>query len=91
MVRRDISVTPERGWSRDRPGAFRIAYQGRNPDVVARAANQLGALYIEENSRTGEVQAADTSGPLDNQVQEARKRLQDQEAKLSEYKLKYSG
>ena len=91
MMRHDIEVTLDRGWSRDRPGAFRIAYQGRDPNIVARVANQLGSLFIEENSRTGGVRTADASEFLDGQVQEARRRLQDQESKLSEFKLKYSG
>ncbi len=91
LMRRDIEVTLDRGWSRGRPGAFSVAYQGRDPGLVAKVANQLGGLYIEANSRPDVLQAGGAPAFLDNQVQEARRRLQEQEARLGEYKQKYSG
>jgi polysaccharide chain length determinant protein (PEP-CTERM system associated) len=90
-MRSDIEVTIEKGWSKDRPGAFRIAYEGKDPKVVERVASRLGSLFIEENLRTREVQALGTSEFLDAQLAEAAKRLQEQEARLGVYKLKYSG
>jgi polysaccharide chain length determinant protein (PEP-CTERM system associated) len=90
-MRSDIDLTVEKGWAKDRPGAFRIAYEGRDPKVVERVANRLGSLFIEENLKTREVQALGTSEFLDTQLAEAAKRLQEQEARLGQYKLKYSG
>src|SRR5216684_525619 len=34
MMRKDLSIKLERGWTRNQPGAFRVTYQGRNPEVV---------------------------------------------------------
>ena len=95
MMRSDIDIKVEEGWTKNRadarPGAFRISYQGPNPSVVALVANQLGNLFIEENLKAREVQATGTSEFLDNQTMEAKRRLEEQEAKLSAYKLQHNG
>lgn len=90
-MRADIHITIEKGWSKDRPGAFRVAYEGKDPRLAERVANRLGSLFIDENLKTREGQALGTSEFLDNQLNEAAKRLQEQEAKMGRYKLKYSG
>src|SRR5579863_9199132 len=35
LMRADIKVTAEKGWIQNRPGAFRVAYEGLDPNVVA--------------------------------------------------------
>ncbi len=90
-MRKDIEIRVEEGWPQDRPGAFRVAYHGPQPPVVALVANQLANLFIEENLRAREVHALGTSEFLDTQLAEARKRLEEQEAKLSAYKLRHNG
>lgn len=90
-MRGDIDIQLVKGWSPDRPGAFRITYQGENPSTVALVANELGNLFIEENLRAREVQAAGTSEFLDNQLTDAQQRLEQQEAKLGEYKREHQG
>ncbi len=76
---------------RDRPGAFRIGYQGTNPKLVAEVANELASLFIEENLRTRERQAQGTADFIDSQLQAAKKILDQLEAKVSAYKLKHDG
>lgn len=90
-MRKDIEIRVEQGWPQDRPGAFRVAYHGSEPGVVALVANQLANLFIEENLRAREVHALGTSEFLETQLAEARKRLEEQEAKLSAYKLRHNG
>lgn len=90
-MRKDISVKLERGWSENRPGAFRVGYQGPNPSVVAQVANRLANLYVEENLKAREVQAEGTADFIDNQLQEAKKNLDDMESAVSKFKLKYNG
>jgi uncharacterized protein involved in exopolysaccharide biosynthesis len=91
-MRADIIIKPEgsRGGS-GRPGAFRISYQGPNPIIVAQVTNQIGNFFIEENLRQREVEAVGTSQFLDSQLAEAKKRLEEQEAMLSKYKLQFNG
>lgn len=90
-MRKDIEIRVEQGWPQDRPGAFRVAYHGPRPGVVALVANQLANLFIEENLRAREVHALGTSEFLETQLAEARKRLEEQEARLSAYKLRHNG
>ncbi len=91
MMRKDITIKLERGWTGNRPGAFRIGYQGRNPAVVAQVTNSIANLFIDENLRTREVQAAGTAEFIDNQLQEAKKALDAMEEQVSQYKLQHNG
>jgi len=53
-MKKDISIKLEQGWTGNRPGAFRVGYQGPNPAVVAQVTNRLAQLYIDENLKTRE-------------------------------------
>lgn len=92
MMRRDITIELDTGgFSQNHPGAFRVGYQGPNPSVVAQVANRLANLFIEENLKTREVQAEGTSEFIDNQLQEAKKQLDELEAAVSRFKLAHNG
>lgn len=91
MMRKNITVKVERGWVANRPGAFRIIYQGENPALVAQVANRIASLYIEENMKTREVQAEGTADFIETQLQQAKKKLDELEATVSAYKVKHSG
>ncbi len=91
MMRGDIKVTAEKGWIQNRPGAFRVSYEGHDPATVAAVTNQLGNLFIEENLRSRENIAEGTSDFMKTQLTEAKKQLEEQEKKLSEFKLAYNG
>jgi succinoglycan biosynthesis transport protein ExoP len=91
IMRNDIKVTAEKGFIQNRPGAFRVSYEGRNPTLVAEVTNQLGNLFIEENLRAREVQAEGTSDFMKTQLEQAKKGLDAQEAKVSRFKQMYSG
>jgi len=94
MMRKDITITldsPMPASTTKRPGAFRIGYQGSDPALVMQVANRLTDLYVQENLRTREGQAAGTSEFLDSQLGEAKKRLDEMEAAVSSYKLEHNG
>jgi succinoglycan biosynthesis transport protein ExoP len=91
LMRGDIKVTPEKGWIQNRPGAFRVAYEGHDPNTVAQVTNQIGNLFIEENLRSRETMAEGTSDFMKTQLEQAKKNLEEQEKKLSEFKLAYNG
>src|ERR1022692_2721796 len=86
-MRKDISVKLEQGWTGNRPGAFRVSFQGPNPAVVAQVTNRLANLYIDENLKTREVQAEGTSEFISTQLQVAKRKLDELEAAVSKYKL----
>lgn len=91
LMRKNISVKAERGLARERAGAFRVAYEGEVPAVVARVANELASVYIQENLQFRERQAEGTSSFLAAQLQSAKRELDEQEAKVSRYKLARNG
>jgi polysaccharide chain length determinant protein (PEP-CTERM system associated) len=90
-MRSDIEIKTEKGWARNRPGAFRVFFKGPDAQQAAAVANEISNLFIEENMKSREVQASGATEFLSSQLEEARKRLLDQEAKLSEFKKKNSG
>jgi polysaccharide chain length determinant protein (PEP-CTERM system associated) len=94
-MRRDIRI--ELVEDRDRRGReqrsflFTVAYTAVDPVVAARVANTLASLYIEENGRMREAQAAGATEFLDTQLRELRERLQRQEGQITAYKEKHLG
>ena len=91
-MRSDISVNvvSDFGGSQDLQ-AFRIAYSGTDPQLVSQVTNELASLFIEENLKAREQQAEGTSEFLGNQLGETRKTLEEQEAKLKDFRLKHIG
>lgn len=85
-----VQVVSNFGASQDLQ-AFRIAYSGKDPRLVAQVTNDLANLFIDENLKAREEQATGTTEFLQNQLQETRKDLEEQEAKLKDYKLKHLG
>ena len=91
LMRSHIGVTLEQGWRKDQAAAFRIAYEARQAAVSAQVANELAQLFVDQNLASRERHSAGTSEFLNTQLEEARKRLESQEAVLSEYKRKHNG
>lgn len=93
LMRSHITVQLEPGFNRERQqaAAFRVGYQSHDPLLASIVANELASQFIEENLRSREVYALGTSEFLKAQVAEAKQRLQQQEAILSEYKRQHSG
>jgi protein tyrosine kinase modulator len=96
LLRDEIQITPEKGWGDERgasktTGAFRVAYEGPNPTVVAGVVSEISGLFIAENLRTREQRAEGTSEFIESQLDEARKSLEKQEANLSRFKKERMG
>ena len=85
-MRKDVSIKLEKGWSASRPGAFRVSYETFSPTISAEIANRVGRFFIDENLRERAVEAEATSQFLDSQLGESKKMLQDQEARLKDFK-----
>ena len=85
-----VSVVSDFGGSQDLQ-AFRIEYSGGDPQLVSQVTNELASLFIEENLKAREQQAEGTSEFLTNQMEETKKTLEDQEAKLKDFRLKHIG
>jgi uncharacterized protein involved in exopolysaccharide biosynthesis len=90
-MRKNIEIKTEKGWTRNRPGAFRVFFKSTDSQQSATVTNELANLFIEENLKSREVQAIGATEFLGAQLEEARKRLLEQESKLSDFKKKNSG
>ena len=71
--------------------SFRVSYVHSDPQIAQKVTERLAALYIEENLRDRENLADSTSSFLESQLQEAKRRLIEQEKKLEEYRRRYAG
>ena len=79
------------GRGRNTMVAFGLSFRGHDPQTVAMVANTLASYYIEENLRVRERQATGTSEFLRVQLQDVRKRLDEQEQKVGALREKYMG
>ncbi|MGE0823696.1 MAG: GNVR domain-containing protein [Candidatus Binatia bacterium] len=92
-MRKDISikVISGRGSDRGEAAAFRVGYTSPDPQKAMQVANQLASLYIDANMRRREREALSTSDFLAKQVEDVKKRLEEQEHVVTEYKRAHMG
>jgi succinoglycan biosynthesis transport protein ExoP len=91
-MRKEITITLVSDFGRqDSLQAFKIGFSGKEPRVVARVVSELAALFIDENLKAREQQATGTKEFLEGQLQDTRKALEGQEAKLRDFRLKHLG
>lgn len=84
-MRRDIVVQVVKG------DAFRVSYTGATAPTVMKVTERLASMFIEENLRDREVLAEGTSQFLEAQLEDARRRLIDQEKKIELYRQRFTG
>ena len=71
--------------------SFRVSYVSDNAETARKVTERLASLYIDQNSKDRETQADNTSQFLDTQLEEAKRRLIEQEKKLEEYRKSHAG
>jgi succinoglycan biosynthesis transport protein ExoP len=71
--------------------AFAISYRGPDAETVAQVTNTLASFYIEENLKDRERQATGTAEFLKGQVAATRKKLDELETRVSEFRTRYLG
>jgi polysaccharide chain length determinant protein (PEP-CTERM system associated) len=93
LMRKDITVSMVGGSGNNNQDvqAFKIGYSGTDPRLVARVATEITNLFIDENLKAREQQATGTTDFLTNQLEDTKKALEGQEAKLRDFKLKHLG
>jgi uncharacterized protein involved in exopolysaccharide biosynthesis len=84
-MRQDIDVKTTANES------FKVSYVSQDAKIAQKTTERLASLFIEENSRDRANVAEDTNQFLESQLQDARRRLVEQEKKLEEYRRRYSG
>lgn len=71
--------------------AFTLSFKGNEPEMVMNAVNMIASLFIEENLKVREQQAAGTSEFLENELKLIKEKLEAKEKALKEYKTQYIG
>src|SRR5437660_7031411 len=84
-MRKDISIDIVKG------DAFRVSYRAGTPLTAMKVTERLASLFIDESLRDREALAEGTNEFLEAQLDEARRKLVENEKSLEEYQRKYNG
>jgi polysaccharide chain length determinant protein (PEP-CTERM system associated) len=93
-MRRDVEIelkSAEQAWGRGATISFILGYRGMDPQKIAQVANALTSFYIEENDKIRQQQASREAGLLKSQLEEVRRKLEEQEGRIGEYKTLHTG
>jgi len=71
--------------------AFTLAFVHENRQLAMLTTSRLASFFIDENLKVREQQAVGTSEFLDSQMQETKKKLEAQEEKVKQYKMRFMG
>ncbi len=89
-MQKDVEIELVRGDDR-KLSAFNIYYSSRDPKTAQRATNELANLFISENLAQRQVRSESTTKFLEDQLEQARQKLAEQEARVREFKDKHIG
>lgn len=84
LMRKDIKIEPS-----PQGDIFQIKYSGSEPDKVMKVTNGLAAKFIEENLKYREERASETSSYTSDELAMAKAVMDQKEATMRDYKLKY--
>lgn len=89
-MRRRINLEIDRDYERNL-STFILSFEHQNPQVAKDVATRLASFFIEENIKNREAVTQGTTRFLGSQVEETRRKLEQQEEKLKRYKLQFGG
>lgn len=72
------------------PG-FQISFTAQSPGVAQAVCNQITSMFVDENLRLREQRAEGTANFIQTQLQQAKQRLDEQDARLAAFKRQYFG
>jgi polysaccharide biosynthesis transport protein len=90
QMRKDITVDMKPNPGRDM-SAFGISYTYGDPETAAAVANRLAQSFIDWDLANRAEQAASTATFMTDQLQEAKQVLDNEQAKVQDYKQKHTG
>jgi polysaccharide chain length determinant protein (PEP-CTERM system associated) len=94
QLRSTIEVTPLEAMqgisNRQLPG-FHVNVTSDNPQTAQRICTEITTMFMEQNSQDIDTQNTQTTEFFAQQVAEAKRKLDDQDAKLAEFQKKYMG
>lgn len=72
------------------PG-FQISFTAETPRLAQAVCTEITSMFVEENLRLRERRAEGTANFIATQLEQAKQRLDEQDAKLADFKRKYFG
>ncbi|MBA3884165.1 MAG: hypothetical protein H0X67_00350 [Acidobacteria bacterium] len=91
QMRRDIGVATPKVGRRQDPGHFTVSYESENPQVAMAVAGRLASLFVRENLEGRNIRADATAQFVQSELDEALRRLQEQEARLEAFRRENIG
>ena len=71
--------------------AFKISFEGKDPQKVMQVVNAMATLVIDQNLKVRESQAVGTVEFLENELIKMRGRLEEVESKLKDFRETHMG
>ena len=90
VMRKDIEIELSKGDDR-KLSAFNIYYSNRDPKMAQLATSELASLFISENLEQRQARSESTTKFLQDQLDQARDKLAEQEARVRAFKDKHIG
>ena len=84
-------MQPMPGSVNKQPPGFQISVTFANPQVAQQICTDITSMFIEQNSKRREQQAVDTTQFLSQQLEQAKAKLDEQDAQLAQFKRQYLG
>jgi polysaccharide chain length determinant protein (PEP-CTERM system associated) len=90
-MQKDINVDLVRDTRNNEITAFRISYSSPDPHVAQQVTSELTNLFISENLKVRQQQSQGTTSFIEQQLEDARQRLAEQEAKVRAFEAAHEG
>jgi len=94
QTRAAIGIKPVQSVIQDSKGGlpgFYISFTYSNPQIAQQVCDRITSMFIDEDIRYREQAAQGTTDFLDSQLQDAKRQLDEQDARLAKFKQKYLG
>ncbi len=91
MMRKRIEIVVVEGRRRDSSDAFTLSFVNENRQMAMLTASRLASFFIDENLKVREQQAVGTSEFLEFQLKETKAKLEAQETRVKDYKMRFMG
>lgn len=89
-TRKAIQITPIASGANKMPG-FYVSFRAQNARIAQQVCSEITSLFLSESLHAREQSAEGTTAFLAQQVADAKRALDEQDAKLAEFQRKYLG
>jgi polysaccharide biosynthesis transport protein len=90
-IRKDIGIELVKDTRNNEITAFRVNYSSPNPQIAQQVATELTDLFIRENLRVRQEESEGTTKFISSQLEDARQRLAEQEARVRAFEAEHEG